>query len=266
MAYKFQLGAAVLSGSLTQEGQVLAKDSALSGSSLSLAGTAVSSTAAELNLVDGSSAGTIVNSKAVVYGSSGEVNATTLQIGGSSITATADEINLLDGITRGSILVGGSGGSAELDAKTSGRILVGDGTDIASVAVSGDATLAANGALTIAAGAIEHGMLAEDIISGQANLGGTGVDDADEFMLSDAGTIKAITGANLYGWVFSKVSGDATVASGGALTIANDAVEQAMIADDAVGADQLAANAVVDASVASNAAILASKIQFNTGS
>ena len=39
----------------------------------------VTSTGAELNLLDGSSAGTIVNSKAVVYGSSGEVNATTLR-------------------------------------------------------------------------------------------------------------------------------------------------------------------------------------------
>jgi hypothetical protein len=44
------------------------------------------------------------------------------------------------------------------------------------------------------------------------------------------------------------ISGDATVSSG-ALTIANDAVEQAMIADDAVGADQLASNAVVTASI-----------------
>ena len=41
------------------------------------------------------------------------------------------------------------------------------------------------------------------------------------------------------------ISGDATLASNGALTIANDAVEQAMIADDAVGADQLAGSAVV---------------------
>ena len=59
----------------------------------------VTSTAAELNLVDGSSAGTIVNSKAVVYGSSGEVNATTLQIAGTSITSTAAELNILDGVT-----------------------------------------------------------------------------------------------------------------------------------------------------------------------
>ena len=46
------------------------------------------------------------------------------------------------------------------------------------------------------------------------------------------------------------VSGDATLAANGALTIANDAVEQAMIADDAVGADQLAASAVVFGSLA----------------
>ena len=52
--------------------------------------TQITSTLEELNLVDGSSAGTIVNSKAVVYGSSGEVNATTLKIAGSSITSTAN--------------------------------------------------------------------------------------------------------------------------------------------------------------------------------
>jgi hypothetical protein len=46
------------------------------------------------------------------------------------------------------------------------------------------------------------------------------------------------------------ISGDATLASNGALTIANDAVEQAMIADDAVGADQLAASSVVFGSLA----------------
>jgi hypothetical protein len=61
--------------------------------------TTLTSTAAELNLLDTSVAGTIVNSKAVIYGGSGEVNATTLQIGGSSITATAAELNIMDGDT-----------------------------------------------------------------------------------------------------------------------------------------------------------------------
>ena len=59
----------------------------------------VTATAAELNLIDGSAAGTIANSKAVIYGSSGEVNATTLQIAGTAITSTAAELNILDGVT-----------------------------------------------------------------------------------------------------------------------------------------------------------------------
>ena len=60
---------------------------------------AVTATATELNLIDGSTAGTIVNSKAVIYGAAGEVNATTLQIAGTSITASATELNYVDGVT-----------------------------------------------------------------------------------------------------------------------------------------------------------------------
>jgi len=74
---------------------------------------------------------------------------------------------------------------------------------------------------------------------------------AAQFMISDGDDA-----------IYRTMSGDATIAANGALTIANDAVEQAMIADDAVGADQLAANAVVNASVAGNAAINAGKINF----
>ena len=65
----------------------------------SLVDFGVTSSAAELNLLDTSVAGTIVNSKGVIYGSSGEVNATTLQIAGTSITSTAAELNILDGVT-----------------------------------------------------------------------------------------------------------------------------------------------------------------------
>jgi len=61
----------------------------------------ITSTSAELNLLDSSAAGTIVNSKGVIYGSSGEVNATTLQIAGASITSTAAELNYNDITTLG---------------------------------------------------------------------------------------------------------------------------------------------------------------------
>ena len=102
--------------------------------------------------------------------------------------------------------------------------------------------------------------------------------DADLFIVDDGagGTEKSMLASRIPTYVFGKVSGDATVASNGALTIANDAVEQAMIADDAVGADQiaddavgadqLASNAVVNASVASGAAIAFSKMENLTAS
>ena len=73
----------------------------------------------------------------------------------------------LANITRGSIKVGGtSDAPTDLDAKTSGYILVGDGTDVNSVAVSGDVTLSSGGAVTIASGAVENGMIAADAVDG----------------------------------------------------------------------------------------------------
>jgi hypothetical protein len=63
-------------------------------------------------------------------------------------------------LAQGSIIVGGvADAPTALDASTSGQILVGDGTDLKSVAMSGDATLAANGALTIAADAVDDTMI-----------------------------------------------------------------------------------------------------------
>ncbi len=101
--------------------------------------------------------------------------------------------------------------------------------------VSGDISIAAGGAATIAAGAVEHGMLAEDIISGQAALGGATVAQADLLMLDDGpGTVKKVTFSNFEDSIFGNVSGDATIAAGGALTIANDAVESGMLNDNVI--------------------------------
>ena len=49
---------------------------------------------------------------------------------------------------------------------TSGYILVADGTDFKSVAVSGDVTISTAGALTIGAGTVETAMIAADAING----------------------------------------------------------------------------------------------------
>jgi len=68
----------VASGIVTVAGE-------LSATTLDIGGTNISSTAAELNLVDGSSAGSIVNSKAVIYSSAGQVNGTTLGVNSVSV-------------------------------------------------------------------------------------------------------------------------------------------------------------------------------------
>ena len=61
-------------------------------------------------------------------------------------------------------------------------------------------------------------------------LGGTGLHQTqDHFMFSDNGTEKKISFSNLEDAIFANVSGDATIAAGGALTIATDGVDIAML-------------------------------------
>ena len=70
----------------------------------------------------------------------------------------------LANISRGSVKVGGvSNAPTDLDAKTSGNILVGDGTDVVSVAVSGDATLSSAGVLTIPGNTIDPGRATDSV-------------------------------------------------------------------------------------------------------
>ena len=99
----------------------------------------VTSTAAELNLLDGSVAGTIVNSKGVIYGSSGEVNATTLQIGGTSITASAAELNYNDITTLGT-----SEASKVVTADANGVVTFDNGTITESTALGTGANVTIN--------------------------------------------------------------------------------------------------------------------------
>ena len=78
---------------------------------------------------------------------------------GGALTIANDSVdnNMLANIAQGSVKVGGgSNAPTDLDASGDGKILVGDGTDINSVAVSGDISLANNGAVTIANDAVAH--------------------------------------------------------------------------------------------------------------
>jgi hypothetical protein len=150
-------------------------------------------------------------------------DATVAAGGGLTIANDAVSNAKLANITRGSVKVGGnSDAPTDLDAKSSGYILVGDGTDVNSVAVSGDVTLSAAGQVDIAAAAVHHGMLNDDIISGQSELAHADIQDADDLMIHDAtaGAVLKVGVDSLRDHYFGVVSGDASIADGGALTFA----------------------------------------------
>ncbi len=157
-----------------------------------------------------------------------------------------------------------------ISSVASANILIYDGSDSwDNKAISGDATISAAGALTIASGAVETGMIAADAITG-AKIADDAINSEhytdgsiDTAHLADlqVTTAKiaadAITGAKIAddaldsehytdGSIDTAHIADSQVTTA---KIADDNVTQAKIADDAVGADQLAASAVVTASI-----------------
>ena len=152
---------------------------------------------------------------------------------GGAATIQADSVSnsMLENMTRGTVKVGGgSNAPTDLDAKTSGQILVGDGTDIASVAVSGDISLASNGAVTIAADAVENSMLA-NMTRGTIKVGGNSNAPTDldaktsgQILVGDGTDIASVA-----------VSGDVGLASNGAMTIQANAVEGSMLNSNVAG-------------------------------
>ena len=88
--------------------------------------------------------------------------------------------------------------------------------------LTGDVT-SSNRATTIASAAVHHAMLNDDIISGQGAV--TALEQDDLLVVHDtsAGTVNKITYSNLEDDIFGNISGDGTVAAGGALTVTGSA-------------------------------------------
>ena len=122
--------------------------------------------------IDGTKlANNAVNSEHITAGSVDAAHMSANSIVAASIASnavTTDKIlndnvtnDKLANMTRGTVKVGGAEDApTDLAANTDGYILVGDGADVASVAVSGDVTLANTGAVAIGAGRVTTAMLA----------------------------------------------------------------------------------------------------------
>ena len=202
----------------------------------------------------------------------GDADPTWNTVGTNSITDNAVTLAKMAGLARGKIIYGdASGDPAALSAGANGKLLVADANgDLSWTTVSGDVTLSA-GAITIAATSIEGSMLNNNIVSGLTDIGAA-IAATDEFIISDAGTIKRSDISRLGTFL----AGDGLTVSSGVLAVGVDdssieinsdairvkagGIATAMIADDAVDADKLASNAVVNASVASSAAIAFTKL------
>jgi hypothetical protein len=269
MSYNFMSGAVSMQGSFTANGEIRAKSNALSGSSLNIGNANLSET--ELEILDGALLSTAelnllndVTRGSIIYGNDSGASAllakgsahqllqsdgtdisyvslsgdATLNAGAITIANDAVTLAKMAGLARGKFIIGDDNGDpSALALGSAHQFFQSDGTDAAWVSMSGDVTLAA-GVATIGAATVHHAMLNDDIISGQAELAHNDINDADDMMISDDGTVKKVGVDSLRDHFFGVVSGDATIADGGALTIAADAVEPSMmnIFDDSLAA------------------------------
>jgi len=121
-------------------------------------------------------------------------------INGTTIghTDDTDLITLADGVVTiaGDLTI--SGDDLTMGTNTSGHIMVADGTNFNPVAVSGDVTIAANGAVTIANDAVQKAMVNADVITGQTAE--TSLDTSNDTILihdASASALRKVTLASL---------------------------------------------------------------------
>jgi len=219
----------------------------------------------------------------------GDLTGTASAVADNAVTAAKiaansvgiSELNVSDGTSGQFLSTNGSGtlsfasatstiaGATDtsITSPTGGQFLIYDGTNSwDNISLSGDATVAANGTVTISANAISATEISANSVgidelnvsdgtNGQAlitngsgtlsfaDVAGSLADASDSNISSPtSGQILVYDGTDSFDNV--SISGDATLSNTGALTIASNAVESSMIAGNAVGASQIAANSV----------------------
>jgi len=104
--------------------------------------------------------------------------------------SSAGNLSVSGGVTiTGDLTV--SGDDITMGTNTSGHIMVADGTNFNPVAVSGDVTIAANGAVTIANDAVETAMIGDNQVTVAKLPANTGLCNASATITNGGGTVSA---------------------------------------------------------------------------
>ena len=145
-------------------------------------GTAVTSTAAELNFLDGSVAGTAVASKAAVLGTNKNLDTIVIADSGlflgdgagTAVTSTAAELNILDGVTSTAAELNFVDGSVAGTTVASKALVVGTNkeTDVLALPVSG-LKIGAGAGTAVDRTAAEINLLAQGVAAGYKIARGT---------------------------------------------------------------------------------------------
>ena len=222
--------------------------------SLTYKGTGITSTGAELNLVDGSQAGTVVNNKAVIYSAGGNVQGSTFAVpddgtigngsNADALTLAAAEITVKDGVDFSVATVGGFnyGGAAVTSTAAELNLVDGAqaGTQVASKAVIYDASRGINahgltGSLRFSLDVAPNGGVgmtpfnnSSDVndlkISGSFMDSTAGISfDNDSFVaLSVSGTVKSFTLGSYLTGAAGRMDGAGIEAASGVLSVKVD--------------------------------------------
>ena len=184
-------------------------------------GDLVAKTAAQILLGDGTDLKSV--------GLTGDISITAAGL--TAIEAGKVVNSMLEDLARGSIKVGGDSDLVEdLDAKTTGQILVGDATDLKSVAMSGDIGIIADGTTAIGEDKVSNDML-ENMVQGTVKVGGASAAPTDldaktagQLLIGDGTDINSV-----------EVTGDVTVTDAGVTAIGEDKVSNDMLENIAQG-------------------------------
>ncbi len=198
MAYKFQLGSAILSGSTKFEELV----EAAGGFKPTVADTAATVADDSFYFQDADGAmkrESMADYATAIAGDGLAASSGVLAVGvdDTGIELNSDALRLKDngvtlakmaGIARGSIISGDASGDPQaLSVGSAHQFLQSDGTDLAYVSMSGDATLAA-GVLSIGATKVTDAMMNDDVATG---LAGNGLSAASGVVAIDLNELSA---------------------------------------------------------------------------